>query len=117
MTSGAQTRSSGPVAPADRALDPDLARGVMLPFIALAGTHYFLPGIVVPGGYPQDGPAVDSVVIWLLSTFVDGRAFPMFGLLFGYGVARIADRQHALGTWGYAVCCSRRAGWSVRRWR
>ena len=28
-----------------------------------------------------------------LATFVDGRAFPMFGLLFGYGVAQIVRRQ------------------------
>ena len=45
------------------------------------------------GGYPQDGSVVDSAVTWLLSTFVDGRAFPMFGLLFGYGVAQIVRRQ------------------------
>ncbi|WP_246486176.1 DUF418 domain-containing protein [Kribbella qitaiheensis] len=28
-----------------------------------------------------------------IATLVDGRAFPMFGVLFGYGVARIAARQ------------------------
>ena len=30
---------------------------------------------------------------WAIATFVDGRAFPMFGLLFGYGVAHIVARQ------------------------
>ena len=49
------------------------------------------------GGYPQDGSGVDSAVTWLISTFVDGRAFPMFGLLFGYGVAQIVRRQEAFG--------------------
>lgn len=49
------------------------------------------------GGYPQDGSHLDSAVIWLISTFVDGRAFPMFGLLVGYGVAQIVRRQEALG--------------------
>ena len=38
-------------------------------------------------------------MIWLLATFVDGRAFPMFGLLFGYGVAQIVRRHEALGRW------------------
>ncbi len=65
----------------------------MLLFIALANSHYFLRGPAVLGGYPQDGSTMDSIVIWLISTFVDGRAFPMFGLLFGYGVAHIVRRQ------------------------
>jgi len=65
----------------------------MLLFIALANSHYFLRGSTVLGGYPLDGSAVDSAVAWLVSTFVDGRAFPMFGLLFGYGVAHIVRRQ------------------------
>jgi uncharacterized membrane protein YeiB len=69
----------------------------MLLFIALANSHYFLQGSSVLGGYPQDGSPLDSSVTWLIATFVDGRAFPMFGLLFGYGVARIVRREEALG--------------------
>lgn len=93
-------RSPGPAALADRALGPDLARGFMLLFIALANSHYFLSGTTVLGGYPQDGTVLDSAVTWLIATFVDGRAFPMFGLLFGYGVAQIARRHTALSRWG-----------------
>jgi uncharacterized protein len=84
----------------DRALGPDLARGFMLLFIALANTHYFLTAPSVLGGYPQDGGPLDRGVIWLLTTFADGRAFPMFGLLFGYGVAQIARRQQDRGPKG-----------------
>ncbi|MEV6285092.1 DUF418 domain-containing protein [Kribbella sp. NPDC051770] len=83
----------GPTAVAERALGPDLARGFMLLFIALANSHYFLRGSSVLGGFPQDGSAIDRGVTWLIATFVDGRAFPMFGLLFGYGVAQIVRRQ------------------------
>jgi uncharacterized protein len=108
MTSSTRTGLPGPTTPAARALGPDLARGFMLLFIALANTHYFLRGPVL-GGYPQDGSAVDSAVTWLLSTFVDGRAFPMFGLLFGYGVARIASRQQARGRWGVRLLLWRRS--------
>lgn len=86
-----------PTAIEARVLGPDLARGFMLLFIALANSHYFLRGSSVLGGYPQDGSSIDSAVTWLLSTFVDGRAFPMFGLLFGYGVAQIVRRQEPLG--------------------
>ncbi|MDI6100910.1 DUF418 domain-containing protein [Actinoplanes sp. NEAU-A12] len=92
-------RQPGPVTPEARALGPDLARGAMLLFIALANTHYFLRGQTVLGGYPQHGSAADKAVTWLLATFVDGRAFPLFGLLFGYGVARIVRRQRARGHW------------------
>jgi uncharacterized membrane protein YeiB len=88
---------------AERALGPDLARGFMLLFIALANSHYFLRGTSVMGGYPQDVSGLDPAVTWAISTFVDGRAFPMFGLLFGYGVAHIVGRQQASGAEPRAV--------------
>src|SRR5688500_11870480 len=100
MSIGTEVRLPGATEPAERALGPDLARGFMLLFIALANTHFFLRSPVVFGGYPQDGSPVDAGVIWLLTTFVDGRAFPMFGLLFGYGVAQIVRRQQERGRWG-----------------
>jgi uncharacterized membrane protein YeiB len=81
----------------ERALGPDLARGAMLLFIALANSHYFIGSPEVRGGFPQDGSTLDRVVVWVVATFVDGRAFPMFGLLFGYGVAQIVRRHEALG--------------------
>lgn len=65
----------------------------MLLFIALANSHYFLQGSSVLGGFPQDGSTIDSITVWFIATFVDGRAFPMFGLLFGYGVAMIVRRR------------------------
>ncbi|MFE1949861.1 DUF418 domain-containing protein [Streptomyces sp. NPDC059524] len=89
------TDRSGPTNPAGRALAPDLARGFMLLFIAVANSHYFLRGSRIFGGFPQGGSVIDSVTTWSISTFVDGRAFPMFGLLFGYGVAHIVRRQTA----------------------
>lgn len=93
----------GPTAAAERALGPDLARGCMLLFIALANSHYFLRGSSVMGGYPQDGSGLDPAVTWAISTFVDGRAFPMFGLLFGYGVAHVVRCQQASGAEPRAV--------------
>ncbi|MGA5111278.1 DUF418 domain-containing protein [Streptomyces pseudogriseolus] len=91
------TRTAEPTAVTARALAPDLARGFMLLFIALANSHYFLSGRPVLGGYPRDGSPLDSAVTWLIATFVDGRAFPMFGLLFGYGVAHMVSRQADAG--------------------
>ncbi len=81
----------------ERALGPDLARGFMLLFIALANSHYFVNGPSIFGGFPTDGSAVDRAVGFLIATFVDGRSFPMFGVLFGYGVAQIVRRQREAG--------------------
>lgn len=91
------TVESEPTPLTARALGPDLARGIMLLFIALANSHYFLRGQEYLGGFPLDGSAADRAVSWLIATFVDGRAFPMFGLLFGYGVAHLVRRNAASG--------------------
>lgn len=107
---GAVTDAPGrPLNLAERAPGPDLARGSMLLLIALANSHYFLQGASVLGGYPQDGSTLDRVVIWVLATFVDGRAFPLFGFLFGYGVAQIVRRQTGLGPSGVRRLLWRRA--------
>ncbi|MEV8379100.1 DUF418 domain-containing protein [Kribbella sp. NPDC056861] len=87
----------GPTGLRARALGPDLARGFMLLFIAVANSHYFIQSPAILGGFPQDGSAVDNALILLTATLVDGRAFPLFGLLFGYGVAQIARRQAETG--------------------
>ena len=100
---------SGPTGLSERALGPDLARGFMLLFIALANSHYFIAGPAYFSGFPSTGSAVDRGVGLLISTLVDGRAFPMFGVLFGYGVAQIVRRQRETGNdW-----------WSIRKllWR
>lgn len=86
-----------PTALTARALGPDLARGVMLLFIALANSHYFLRGEGYLGGFPVDGSGPDRLVSWFIATFMDARAFPMFGLLFGYGVAHVVRRNEPSG--------------------
>ncbi|WP_427895121.1 DUF418 domain-containing protein [Kribbella sp. GL6] len=89
---------SGPTGLGERALGPDLARGLMLLFIALANSHYFVAGAAYFGGFPTGGSPLDRILGTLIATFVDGRAFPMFGVLFGYGVAQIVRRQRETGT-------------------
>ncbi|WP_198671386.1 DUF418 domain-containing protein [Desertihabitans aurantiacus] len=69
----------------------------MLLFIALGNAHYFLRGGAYLGGFPLGGSAVDRAVAWLVATVVDGRSYPMFALLFGYGVAHIVRRNAASG--------------------
>lgn len=83
----------GPVRRTERALAPDLARGAMLLFIALAnGAGAFLasaPGIdTTPHGLER------AYNVFML-TFVHARAYPMFAIMFGYGLIQLARRQDA----------------------
>ena len=84
----------------NRALAPDLARGVMLLLIALANIPWFLyaadTGMVL--GHPLGATGADRVVQSLMIPLVDTRALPMFALLFGYGMVQFARAQEARGT-------------------
>lgn len=89
------TARPGPVRRAERALAPDLARGAMLLFIALANAANCAfagqPGI---DGTPH---GAQRVLNFLLTTFVDSRAYPVFAVMFGYSLVQLARRQQASG--------------------
>jgi uncharacterized membrane protein YeiB len=87
-----------PTGLAERVLAPDLARGVMLLFIALANSHYFLQGPRYLAGFPLGGAALDAAAGGVITTLVDGRAFPLFSVLFGYGVVQLVRRHQDSGT-------------------
>jgi uncharacterized protein len=81
-----------------RAPAPDVARGAMLLLIALANVHLYLYGRPVGVRlYPADPTGADAVVTVLQLTLVDGRAYPLFGVLFGYGIGQLAARRVAAG--------------------
>lgn len=98
MTAPPATATPTPLA--DRAPAPDLARGAMLLLICLANAHLYLTGRD-PGvrGYPDAGTmsAADRVVTVVQMTVVDGRAFPMFAMLVGYGSYQLVSRRTASG--------------------
>ena len=82
----------------ERDLAPDLARGLALLGIALANSVAHLSGRELgPSARPVDGSGADRVVDAVVGTLVDNRAFPMFTLLFAYGLVMILRRQAALG--------------------
>lgn len=74
---------------------PDLARGVMLLLIAMAyATVYAGYGF----GTVNSGQAWwDSAATVASALFLDNRAFPMFAILFGYGIAWTVRRQRERG--------------------
>ena len=97
------TPTAGPPAPAAapsalplnrRSLAPDLARGVMLLFIALAHAHIF--AVLIGGGDAVQSTA-DRIATAGNVMFVELRAYPMFAALFGYGLAQIYRRRTEQG--------------------
>ncbi|MBW0091863.1 DUF418 domain-containing protein [Pseudonocardia oceani] len=95
MTTAADPGATPPTA---RALAPDLARGGMLLLIALANVHTWLygPGVGVRS-YPGGLDALDRGVALVQMLLVDGRAYPLFALLFGYGITQLAWRRAQVG--------------------
>lgn len=91
-------RSVGPVTDAERALAPDLGRGLMLALIALANSAVYL--YARPYGARQhiiETEFLDRLVAFVNTVFVEVRAYPLFAALFGYGVVRAYARQRAAG--------------------
>lgn len=87
-----------PTDPGARSMGPDLARGVLLLFIALANVWGYLYGRDLGvGGRPVDGGTLDRVVDGLVALFVDDRSRPMFAILYGFGLAVMASRMSARG--------------------
>lgn len=79
-----------------RKLAPDLARGAMLLLIAMAYSGVYA-GIAF--GTPTPGQSPPDVVARLLTVLLlDNRAFPMFAILFGYGMSWMISRQRAAGS-------------------
>ena len=81
-----------------RAGGPDLARGIALLGIALANLVGWLHGSAWTALLKQqDASAADRVVDVLLALLVDNRGFPLFALLFGYGIGILRRRSLELG--------------------
>ena len=71
---------------------PDVARGFMLLLIALANVGFWTIGLERPA--PS---SIDRTWIVMSSLFIDQRAYPLFALLFGFGLATMVNRRMASG--------------------
>ncbi|WP_328306158.1 DUF418 domain-containing protein [Actinomycetospora sp. NBC_00405] len=84
---------TGPTGLSARRTAPDLARGLMLVLIAVANAHLYLVDRPIGyRGYPAGLVGGDRVVAVVQVVLVDGRVYPLFAALVGYGLARLADR-------------------------
>lgn len=82
-----------------RSLAPDLARGAMLLLIALANAPWYLwaSDTRALSTHPVDPSPLDAVVQSISLIAIDGRTYPMFAFLFGYGIWQLYSRQIAGG--------------------
>ncbi|NYI95156.1 putative membrane protein YeiB [Streptomonospora nanhaiensis] len=90
----------------DRALAPDLARGVMLLAIAVAHAPLFVTAV-------ERGPALANDIAGVFHLlFVHNHARPMFAFLYGYALVQLYDRQTRRGAdWPRTRRLLRRRGW------
>jgi len=93
-------RTAAPTPVAERALAPDLARGMMLLLIALAHVPWFLFTSELGSTllHPAEGGIADRITQAVTIVFVDGRAWTLFGLLFAYGIGQLHARRIAAGS-------------------
>ena len=67
---------------------PDVARGFMLLLIALANVPFWL------GLLPMRTPSsADNLWVFVRAALIDHRSYPLFALLFGFGLAIMARRR------------------------
>ena len=101
---------------------PDVARGFMLALIALANVPFWLR-------YFPDAPQVGEAALaamndadqwWYLvrTLFVDRRAYPLFSILFGFGMAIMASRtiERERRVAMDAIPPELSAGWTTVQW-
>lgn len=69
---------------------PDVARGFMLVLIAVANAPIWIQ--LFPD--TADTSTADRVWILIRSLFVDHRAYPLFSMLFGFGLMTMVMRRH-----------------------
>ena len=75
---------------------PDVARGFMLLLIALANVGFWVAG---PAGRAPS--TADRTWAFMRALFIDQRAYPLFALLFGFGLATMVNRRMASGIDAY----------------
>lgn len=86
--------------PPVRAIAPDLARGLMLLLIAVANVPHYLYGSDAGTVFAHHTGSTGVDLVWQVVSIIaiDGRSYPLFAFLFGYGIWQLYARQVASGT-------------------
>lgn len=108
-SAGGEARASlAPVAAPERIAEMDVLRGFALLGILLMNVEFFfrpLQGIYL--GLDRSLQGADAVAAWLVMTFVQGKFYTLFSMLFGMGFAIQLERAAARGA-GFGGAYSRR---------
>lgn len=95
---GSPQANAAPIAHAERSLAPDIARGFMLLFIALANVGIYITGHTLDDyGNAADASLFDRVALFVEQLIAADRSRPMFAILYGFGIAVMASRMYARG--------------------
>ncbi|WP_030159095.1 DUF418 domain-containing protein [Glycomyces sp. NRRL B-16210] len=121
MTYAPQVEAGPPGPPAsiskaERSLAPDIARGGMLLFIALANVPIHLWGMGLDQYNHNTGQSTaDHVALFIEQLVVADRSRPMFAILYGFGIAVMASRMFARGldAKGVRKVLRRRSWWLI----
>lgn len=109
-------RGVGPIPRSERSPAPDIARGAMLLFIAIANAAVHLYGRPFDE-YTNlaDAGFADRFALAVEQLFIAERARPMFAILYGFGIAVMASRmfERGLGPKEVRRVLRRRSWWLV----
>jgi uncharacterized protein len=105
-----------PIPRAERSLAPDIARGGMLLFIALANVPLYLFGRPLDDyNHHADASLADTIALFFEQLLMAERTRPMFAILYGFGMAVMAARMYARGidAKGARKVLRRRSWWLI----
>ncbi|HEX2143133.1 MAG TPA: DUF418 domain-containing protein [Glycomyces sp.] len=114
--------TAGPPSPpvsisrAERSLAPDIARGGMLLFIALANVPIHMWGMSLDRYNHFTGQSgADHIAYFIEQLVIAERSRPMFAILYGFGIAVMASRMFARGmeAKGVRKILRRRSWWLI----
>ena len=116
--------AAAPIATSERSLAPDIARGFMLLFIALANLPLYLYGRSLDVyGTIGDSSDLDRWVRTTEAMLILDRSRPMFAILYGFGMAMMASRliakldaagaPHGYGVKRARVLLAKRSVWLI----
>ncbi|MFC3495287.1 DUF418 domain-containing protein [Glycomyces rhizosphaerae] len=104
MSTATPLATTGPPGPptsitkSERSLAPDIARGFMLLFIALANVPVHLWGMGLDKYNHNTGQSTaDHIAYFVEQLLIAERSRPMFAILYGFGIAIMASRMFARG--------------------
>jgi len=105
-----------PISRSERSLAPDIARGGMLLFIALANVPIHLWGMGLDEYNHNTGQSgADHLAYFVEQLLIAERSRPMFAILYGFGIAVMASRMFAngMGAKGVRTILRRRSLWLI----